>query len=324
MKKTTFLPFILLPTFLIFAQNKDFKNYNQPLAGTQITIEMLPIKGGSFQFGSPATERGRSKDEGPVHEVNIAPLWMSKYEISWDLYQLFMNREIDALKMTSQKGKEVSTDIDAVSGATTPYVEMSFGMGTDGYPAICMTQLAASKFCEWLSAITGNYYRLPTEAEWEYACRANTKTVYSFGNDASRLKEYAWYIDNSNGLYHKIGTKKPNPWGLYDMHGNVAEWTLDQYIPEAYKRQKGSKSKNPFEIPTKKYPRSVRGGSWLDEAISLRSASRRGSSKIWKIRDPQIPKSKWWHTDASFVGFRIIRPYNTPNIKDRQKFWIQE
>ena len=122
-----------------------------------------------------------------------------------------------------------------------------------------MTQLAAIKFCEWLSAITGKFYRLPTEAEWEYACRAGSDGAYSFGNDFNELKEYAWYADNSNEKYQKVGQKKPNSWGVYDMHGNVAEWTLDQYIATAYKKRKKDVV-NPYEAATKTYPRVVRGG----------------------------------------------------------------
>src|SRR5579872_4988209 len=100
-------------------------------------------------------------------------------------------------------------------------MEMSFGMGINGYPAISMTQHAANKYAEWLSAKTGEFYRLPTEAEREYACRAGSTAAYYFGDDVSQLGDYAWYQANSKGKYQKVGTKKPNAWGLYDMLGNV-------------------------------------------------------------------------------------------------------
>jgi formylglycine-generating enzyme required for sulfatase activity len=186
-----------------------------------------------------------------------------------------------------------------------------------------MTQLAAVKFCEWLSAMTGNFYRLPTEAEWEYACRAGSSDAFSFGEDLEVLDDYAWYANNSNDKYHLVGTKKPNAWGLYDMHGNVAEWTLDQYLPTAYRQRKGEVL-NPFQQPTKIYPKVVRGGSWMDSPKRLRSASRRPSSKKWKMRDPQIPKSEWWHTDAPFVGLRVVRPYKTPVEAEQKKYWNYE
>ena len=311
-----FLFFIILMSYNISAQN----NYVQKVPQTEENIPMIFVPSGSFKMGSPKSEIGHFADEGPQHEVQIDAFWIGQYEITWDLYNLFVSREIDQHQMKKDLESEVSIDVDAVSGATMPYVEMSFGMGTDGYPAISMTQLAAVKFCEWLSAMTGKFYRLPTEAEWEYACRAGSEGAYSFGEDISELKDYAWYSDNSNEKYQKVGQKKPNSWGLYDMHGNVAEWTLDQYIPTAYKKRKKN-AVNPYEAPTKTYPRVVRGGSWMDKPERLRSSSRRPSSKRWKRRDPQIPKSLWWHTDAQFLGFRIVRPLEIPSEEIQKKYW---
>ena len=274
-------------------------------------------------MGSSKSEVGHFGDEGPQHEVAVDAFWMGQFEITWDLYNLFVSRELDVYQVKKSLSSEVQIDVDAVSGATTPYVEMSFGMGIEGYPAICMTQLAAVKFCEWLSAMTGHFYRLPTEAEWEYACRAGSTTSYSFGNTTENLGEYAWYASNSDDKYQLVGTKKPNAWGLYDMHGNVAEWTLDQYVPTSYRTRK-ELVKNPFQEPSKIYPKVVRGGSWMDAPKRLRSAARRPSTKKWKMRDPQIPKSKWWHTDAPFVGFRVVRPVKTPTEEEQRKYWNYE
>ena len=319
MKKRT-IKFILTSLFLIaFGENK--KEYTQSIPGTKEKVQMVYIPGGTFSMGSPKTEEGHFGDEGPQHQVEIAPFWMGKFEITWDLYELFVARDIDCKRPQQLEGEEVYIDIDAVTGATQPYTEMSFGMGVENYPAICMTQLAAAKFCEWLSAMTGNFYRLPTEAEWEYACRAGTKTAYSFGDDPADLDIYAWHEGNSGGAYHKVGQKKPNPWGLYDMHGNVSEWTLDQYVPTLYKQRKRKIVNNPLQKPTKTYPRVVRGGSWSDKAARLRSATRRPSSKKWKKRDPQIPKSLWWHTDAPFVGFRVVRPIKSPTPEEQKMYW---
>ena len=202
--------FIILMSYNIVAQN----NYVQKIPQTEENIPMIFVPSGSFKMGSLKSEIGHFADEGPQHEVQIDAFWIGQYEITWDLYNLFVSREIDEHQMKKDLESEVSIDVDAVSGATMPYVEMSFGMGTDGYPAISMTQLAAVKFCEWLSAMTGKFYRLPTEAEWEYACRAGSEGAYSFGEDMSELKDYAWYSDNSNEKYQKVGQKKPNSWGV--------------------------------------------------------------------------------------------------------------
>lgn len=308
----------------LFGIVKGQNNYIETLPKTAATLPMVFIEGGTFTMGSSKSEVGHFGDEGPQHPVVVDDFWMGQFEITWDLYSLFMQGNIDAAQPVLNNNDEVQIAVDAVSRATPPYTDMSFGMGTEGYPAICMTQLAAVKFCEWLSAMTGHFYRLPTEAEWEYACRAGTNTAYSFSDDASVIEEYAWLESNSNEKYQPVGQKKPNPWGLYDMHGNVAEWTLDQYNPTTYRTRAGQASTNPYVVPTKTYPRTVRGGSWIDPPNRLRSAARRPSSKKWKQQDPQIPKSLWWHTDADFVGFRVVRPKKTPNIKEQKQYWSYE
>lgn len=319
MKRTINL--LLVIPFFVFAQNNLFESYNQKIIEKNYGLEMIPIPDGEFQMGSPYNEKNRMADEGPIHKVKIEAFWMAKYETTWDLYHLFMERKIDNNQPKFDSKNEVNIDVDGISGATTPYVEMSFGMGIDGYPAISMTQLGAKKFCQWLSSMTGNFYRLPTEAEWEYACRAGTATAYSFGNDPKLLDDYAWYKNNSNESYQKVGKKKPNPWGLYDMHGNVSEWTLDQHDVRSYQKYSNSVAMNPYEKPSKLYPRVVRGGSWMNSNFKLRSASRQASSKQWKKQDPQIPRSIWWHTDAQFVGFRIVRPLKVPKPEEQLAYW---
>ena len=218
------------------ANAAGMKAYVERLPGTDVTFKMVPIPGGKFTMGSPAGEKGREADEGPQHEVAIEPFWMEEHEVTWTEYELWgLNLNKQRRKITNAKPIGNEQIVDAVAVPTNPYQEMSFGMGKEnGMPAISMTQFAAKVYCRWLSAKTGRYYRLPTEAEWEYACRAGTKTAYSFGNDPAKLGEYAWTTDNSDDHYHRVATKKPNPWGLYDMHGNVAEWCIDQYPTDFY------------------------------------------------------------------------------------------
>ena len=289
---------------------KEMQPYLEKVHGTDAKFEMLPIPGGEYLIGSPEKEEGRAADEGPQRKVKLAPFWMGKTEVTWDEYDVW-NHNLDIKKRKVLKTVATEQDLrsDTVTRPTKPYTDMTFGMGHDGFPAICMTQLAAKTYCEWLSAKTGHYYRLPTEAEWEYACRAGTTTAYSFGDDVSMLGDYAWYEANSDGQYQKVGQKKPNPWGLHDMHGNVMEWTLDQYFPDTYSKFPSDKATGqPFSQATKLYPHVARGGSWEDETKLLRSAARVKSDPIWKVQDPQLPKSRWYHTDALFLGFRVVRP----------------
>jgi formylglycine-generating enzyme required for sulfatase activity len=297
--------------------------YTNSIPGTPMKYSMVPIPGGEFVMGSPEGETGRKEDEGPQHQVKISPFWMGQFEVTWNEYELFMYPDQEKqTRETMPTDKDGDKLADVVTHPSRPYVEMSFGMGKNGFPAISMTQHGANKYCQWLSAKTGEFYRLPTEAEWEYACRAGTKTAYFFGNDPSKLGEYAWYEQNSDFKYQKVGKKKPNPWGLYDIYGNVVEWVLDQYDADYYKTcAKESFVADPWRKATQPYPHSVRGGSWDDEALMCRTAARRGSDRAWKMQDPQLPKSTWYFTDAQFVGFRLVRPLKVPSAEQMQKYW---
>ncbi|MBI5775016.1 MAG: SUMF1/EgtB/PvdO family nonheme iron enzyme [Verrucomicrobia bacterium] len=300
----------------------DMKNYTTKIPGTEISFDMIAIAPGEFTMGSPASEAGRKADEGPSRKVKVDPFWMGKCEVTWNEYELFMYPEEPRKSAPAAAQINGENVVDAVSRPTKPYVEMSFGMGKDGYPAISMTQHAANKYCQWLSARTGQFYRLPTEAEWEYACRAGTTTAYSWGDDPAVAKDYAWFAKNSNFKYQKVGLKKPNPWGLHDMHGNVIEWVIDQYAADSYAKFQGAVADNPWVASTTPYPHAARGGSWDDEDLAaLRSAARRASDKQWKQQDPQLPKSIWYHTDAQFLGFRVVRPLKVPSPEVLTKFW---
>jgi len=242
---------------------------------------------------------------------------MQQCEVTWNEYAPFMlNIEETNPKDTTY----TSNSWDAVSKPSKPYTEPSRGMGKAGYPAVGMTQHAANKYCEWLSAKTGHFYRLPTEAEWEYACRAGTTNAYSYGDNHRKLPDYAWFYDNSGSKYQKVGRKKPNPWGLYDMHGNVAEWCLDQYAPNFYGQQKDELSINPWNKATQPYPHVVRGGAWPDDPEQLRSAAREKSDKRWKT-DPQLPPTFWYMDEAYFVGFRVVRPLKVPDSDEMFHYW---
>jgi formylglycine-generating enzyme required for sulfatase activity len=291
---------------------EDLEPYVEVIPGTEFGIEMLPIPAGEFLMGSPPEEPGRKEDEGPLHRVAVHAFWMSRAEITWDAYDRF---RMD-LKLKQQEGLDLEAQperekqADAVTRPTPPYTDETFGFGRSGQPVINITQHAAMEFTRWLSAKTGKVYRLPTEAEWEYACRAGTSSAYSFGDDPAELNAYAWFRANANRRPHPVGLKKPNPWGLHDMHGNVAEWVLDRYDADTYKRFVSNKlTLLPVVVPGReKFPHVVRGGSWRDDALRLRCAARLASTEDWLMQDPQRPSSIWWLTEALHVGFRVVRP----------------
>lgn len=320
MKKSIFISLLVATTLFLSFTTEELKPYTEHIPGLPHGIEMMPIPAGEFMMGSPESEPNRKANEGPQHNVKIDAFWMGKYEITWDIYEAYFNKELEV--QDTKNTAEVIERVKTVARPTQPYVEMSFGQGKEGgFPVCNVTQFAARAFCKWLYAKTGHFYRLPTEAEWEYAARAGSKTKYFFGDDDSMLEEYAWYYKNSDGAYRKVGQKKPNAWGLYDMYGNVAEWTSDLFVEDFYSKLEAKN--NPYVKPTEHYPHVIRGGHWDDEAEMLRSAARLKSTPALKQRDPQIPKSDWWLTNAPFLGFRVVRPLKEPSKEEIEAYFAR-
>ncbi len=312
------------------------KSFWEYIPGSSVSFEMLAIPGGSFKMGSPAEEAFRAADEGPVREVEISPFFMSRTEVSWDAYLAFF-------KQTGAQGKTADAylnadnqDVDAISGPTPPWGAPDQGWGKGEMPAITMTHYAAEVYCQWLSKITGKNYRLPTEAEWEYAARAGSSTPYFFegdpkdyvrsgirnklfGADTTTINSYVTYIENSQARPRVPSSVNENPYGLLNMLGNVAEFCSDYYAEDAYENYPDGLVRNPTgPADGKEYV--VRGGSYRDDAGLVRCAARSAThSAAWLKTDPQIPKSIWWYSDCSHVGFRVVCDYPGDAQKPEQK-----
>ena len=316
MNKKTIAALLLVTGFTCLhaqtATDTALVSYDQKIVGSPVSFKMVAVPAGSFVMGSTAADNTRQTDEGPATTVKLDAFWMEEHEVTYDEYILFQD-----------EGTDTDPKPDGITRPSPPYIDFTLGMGkTGGFPANSMSQYAAIMYCKWLYKKTGIFYRLPTEAEWEYACRAGTTTKYFFGNDDKNLASYAWYAANSDDKYHAVKLLKPNAWGLFDMLGNVAEWTLDQY-DEKYFDQLKTNAVNPLVQPVKKSPITLRGGHFASAAVDVRDAARLKSNPVWNARDPQIPRSKWWNTDAPFIGFRIVRPYKQPTAEEASTFFEQ-
>jgi formylglycine-generating enzyme required for sulfatase activity len=226
-----------------------------------IGMKLVLIPAGKFLMGSPQTEEGRYDNEHQ-HEVEITEaFYMGQYPVTKGEFAAFVK----------------------ATGHPNP------GAGeTDQHPVVEVDWKDAVAFCDWLGQKEDKDYRLPTEAEWEYSCRAGTTTAYSFGDHPNKLKAYGWCDDNAGGAAYKVGEKKPNSWGLYDMHGNVWEWCEDWYDKDYYQKSPGQ---NP-QGPTAGRYRVVRGGSFDDPPRDCRAACRNYGAP-------------WFRSDG--LGFRVVR-----------------
>ena len=300
-------------------ERKPFEDYTIQLVGISRPLEMVAISGGEFMMGSRQAEQARQVDEGPRHRRKVDSFWMGRFEVTQEQFERYYRETNSVLSepeisLGQLQVIEAEKLAELVSGPTEliPSFERTIRPQT---PIAGFSQHAASKFCQWLSVKTGKYFRLPTEAEWEYACRAGTTTSYHFGDDPARLNEYGWFYDNSDDRVHSVGMRKPNAWGLHDMHGNVMEWCLDQYLADAYQVGKG-------QVPASaRFPRVARGGSWWDDPKDLRSAARFASSEKWNRDDYRGPKSLWYMVNAPWLGFRVVNPREIPDVETMHTLW---
>ena len=301
----------------------EFKNYTEHIPRSAVSFEMIAIPGGTFQMGSPDKEAFRKSDEGPVHNVSLSPFFMSETEVTWDMYWEFYVKTMSEGRTPPANvfANNSRPDVNAVSGPTPPFGFPDQGWGGGNRPAITMTHYAAETFCQWLSKVTKKKYRLPTEAEWEYAARGGTKTPYFFeGNpkdfsntgfwrkfskaSTEGISSYVIYVNNSENRTQEPDKVKANAFGLKNMLGNVWEYCADKYDPNAYAKA-GNNSVNPLVTEGEEYV--IRGGNYASDASDVRCAARSFTKhNEWLKTDPQQPKSIWWYSDIRGIGFRIV------------------
>ena len=300
----------------------EFINFTERIPGTSVEFEMVAIPEGSFTIGSPTEEPMRGVNEDPNVKVNISGFWMGKAEVSWDEFLAFF-AETNSQGHASDKNEgEELEGVDGITGPTAPWGAPDQGWGKGSRPAITMSHYAAQVYCEWLSLKTGKKYRLPTEAEWEYACRGGKDSPYFFegspkdytnkgfmksifGAKTEIIEEYAVYAQNSTLKTQEPSFVKENPFGLVNMAGNVWEFTADYYSDDTY-TQYGAEVTDP-KGPEDGEEYVIRGGAFDSDAIELRSANRdQTQTDRWLVTDPQMPKSIWWYSDSKNVGFRVV------------------
>ncbi len=301
-----------------------FEDYVEHIPQTAVSISMKAIPGGEFMMGSPEREPLRGDDEGPQHRVKLSPFFMSEVEVTWDQYWAFYGETMSEGRTSPDEvyANNSREDVDAVSGPTPPFGFPDQGWGMGERPAITMTHYAARTFCQWLSLKTGKKYRLPTEAEWEYAARGGSQEPYFFegsprrytaeglwnglfGADTTTINRYAIYAANSHNRTQEPSVVKPNGFGLRNMLGNVMEYCSDWYQADAYSYLEDGVL-DP-QGPSSGEERVVRGGSYADDAALLRSAARAHTQHDkWLRTDPQNPKSIWWYSDVKGIGFRVV------------------
>ncbi|MFW6277355.1 MAG: SUMF1/EgtB/PvdO family nonheme iron enzyme [Prolixibacteraceae bacterium] len=307
------------------------ENFTEQVPGTTVSFDMVAIPGGTFEIGSPEDEQLRDPDEGPQKMVELSPFFMAKVEVTWDEYLAFYDATAGEGRSTDTEGARTVADIDAISGPTPPYGQPDQNWGLGSRPAITMSYHAAETYCKWLSLVTGKTYRLPTEAEWEYAARGETQTPFFFegqpkdfmekglfgklfGTESDLIDQYVNYAGSRQIKTIEPDAVEPNPFGLINTLVNVMEYCSDWYAEDAYEQLENG-ALNP-KGPATGEERVVRGGSFKSPVGEVRSAARDHTrTEEWLKTDPQMPKSIWWLSDNNSISFRVVCEYdeNTGN-----------
>ncbi|WP_419191542.1 formylglycine-generating enzyme family protein [Engelhardtia mirabilis] len=229
------------------------------IPGTTVDLAMVPI-------ANPAPA-GEARGEEPA-------FWISATEVTWDMFDAFVFEQLEA---------ELPEGVDAMSRPTKPYITADRGFGHDGYPVGSVSLRAARGFCEWLTLHTGRKWRLPTAGEWTHAALGGARGPWHHGSSAEGLEAVAWFKDNARRKTHPVAGLAPNGFGLYDVHGNVAEW-----------------------VETEDGAGQLMGGAYLDRAADLAVMAAKTPTSAWNRSDPNLPKSVWWLADGPFAGFRVV------------------
>lgn len=294
--KVVFNLFIIFCAVNSVVAQKNFQTYTENIPNTEINFTMVPVDGGSVDL----TIAGKKVT------VELTPYWMASHELTYDEFAVFMQDETFSQNET----------MDAITRPSPPYIDFTLGMGKEGgYPANSMSLYGAMMYCKWLYEKTGHFYRPPTEAEWQSACVKGQSKA-----DAS----YAISADNSNNSYTKVGQTSANKIELHDMLGNIAEWTIDAYTEDYVSALADVGKEDPVIVPpSRKTLGTLKGGHFRMPASELTCELRIKSEKLWNRRDPQIPKSRWWNTDAPFIGFRLVRPHTEMTKEEITAFYAQ-
>ncbi len=236
--------------------------YTETLPNSVVKIQMIAIPGGTVKIDGK--------------DVVVKPYWIAETETPWEAFDAFVSSG-----KASKAYDQTEFAPDAIARPSKSYILPDLGWGHAGYPAINLSYTSVEMFCRWLSSTTKKKYRVPTEAEWELACRAGEPSTWK--PDKAQIDSSAWYIENSNHMTHPIAKKLANKFGLYDMLGNVGEWATDARGEPV-----------------------LCGGAFKDEVSLISPLTRRRWEPKWQETDPQIPKSRWWLSDGPMVGFRIV------------------